>query len=150
MTHPTHLITGLIIGQVTGDYPTALATSLLIDLDHLAAYARKNILFSPARLIQASLVSDDSANDQRSIFHSFTAASIITFLIAILLPQLALTFGLAYFLHLVLDLLDDSPVSPWIPFNHSLYVGPIRYYSHQELNLFLLLLIIFLSLFLIK
>ena len=53
MTLPTHLVFGLIIGRLTGNYPLALAASVAVDVDHLVSFFRSGIIFKPKELIRA-------------------------------------------------------------------------------------------------
>ena len=36
----SHVLMGMIIGKVTGNYEAAIATSLLIDSDHIVPYIK--------------------------------------------------------------------------------------------------------------
>ena len=40
-----HLLTGLIIGKLFGNYTVALLGALLIDLDHLIPYIKHKVIF---------------------------------------------------------------------------------------------------------
>ena len=40
MTLPTHLVFGLIIGKVTGNYPLAVLAAIAVDVDHIVPFAK--------------------------------------------------------------------------------------------------------------
>jgi|SRR3989344_545353 len=144
MTLPTHVLAGLIIGKITGDFPTALAGSLVIDLDHTISYFRHGVLFKPRQLFKAILDEADPWKDQRNFLHSIFSWLVISLLLFVINFKFGLIFSLAYFFHLVLDALDSADFYPFLPFKKFVIKGFIRYYSKQEVvfNVCLILVLI--------
>lgn len=130
MYSTAHLAAGLIIGKLTGDYPTAIISAVAIDLDHLIPYAQKNILFSLKKILHSAKSTHDSA---RSYLHSFIIFPLLTGLVMLFNFKVGLVFGLGYLSHFLLDAIDDDdfyPLFPWKKFNTKGFIG---YYSRAEL-----------------
>jgi len=149
MTLPTHALAGLIIGKITGDFPSALAGSLVIDLDHTFSYFRHGILFKPGKLLKVISDEADPWGDQRNFLHSIFVWIAISTLFLIFNYKLGLVFSIAYFFHLVLDALDGSVFYPFFPFKKILMKGFIKYYSKQEIVFDIFLILVFTALFII-
>lgn len=140
---PTHLIAGLIIGKLTGDYTTSLIGSVIMDTDHLFVYYRKGILLQPKKFLLATVNKIRMLKEQRNIFHNIIfclAASAIIFMVN---HAVGLVFFSAYLCHLLLDCLDDSSYVPFYPNERIKIKGPIKYFSGQEIVFAAVLLIIF-------
>jgi membrane-bound metal-dependent hydrolase YbcI (DUF457 family) len=148
MTIPTHILAGLIIGQITNDYPTAIIGSLLIDIDHILPHFRHGILFKPRQLFRALTNETDPWDDQRNIVHSFLSWAVVSTLAVSINRQHGITFSLAYFFHLVLDALDKSTFYPFFPSKKFAISGVVRYYSRQEVFFAICLLTVLISLYL--
>jgi hypothetical protein len=143
MLFPTHLLAGLIIGKITGDYPTSLIGSVIIDSDHLVAYYRNGILFKFKKFIAATFNRIDQITDARNYFHNailFMAVAIVAMFINF---KIGLVFSLAYFVHLIFDSLDNVNYLPFYPSQKLNFNGPIKYCSLQEFIFSLILFIIF-------
>lgn len=149
MTLPTHVLAGLIIGKLTGDFPTALIGSLAIDLDHTISYFRHGILFKPRKLLKAAFNEVDLWGDQRNFLHSIFSWLAVSALLLIFNFKLGLVFSIAYFFHLVLDALDGADFYPFFPFKKILIKGFIKYYSKQEIIFDICLILILIALFII-
>ncbi len=149
MTLPTHLLAGLIIGKITGDYPAAIAGSILIDVDHSITYFRHGILFKPRKLLHTIFNENDPWGDQRNILHSFFGFFILLALLLLINVNFALIFALAHFFHLIFDAIDSATFSPFFPLKKIAIRGFIKYSSLQEvffaICLLLLLALIFLK-----
>jgi membrane-bound metal-dependent hydrolase YbcI (DUF457 family) len=147
MTFPTHLVAGLIIGRISGDYPTALAGSLLIDLDHLVSYYKHGILFKPRKLIKAVSSEKDPWGDQRFYLHSIFGFIVLSAIVLAINFKIGVVFFFAYLTHLILDALDSSEYYPLFPNKTLTLKGPIRYNSRTEtlfgFALFLILALLF-------
>lgn len=146
MTLPTHLIAGMIIGKVTGNFPTAIAGALLIDIDHIISYYKHGILFKPRELIKYVTSREDPWEDQRNILHNIIVWIGISVLVAILKPEISIAFSLGYFSHLLLDALDESEFYPLFPTKKFHFRGPVKYLSKEEFLFFTFCLLIFLIL----
>ncbi len=129
MYSTAHLAAGLIIGKLTGDYPTAIIGAVAIDLDHLIPYVQKDIIFNLKKILHSAKSTHDSA---RSYLHSFIAFPILTGLVMLFSFKTGLIFGLGYLSHFLLDAIDDDdfyPLFPWKKFNTRGFIG---YYSRAE------------------
>ncbi len=144
MTLPTHLVAGLIIGKLTGNYTVSLIGSAAVDLDHLIAYYRNGILSKPKRLIAAVINKTDSLIDQRNYFHNIFFFTAITVIVLIVNFKIGLVFSLAYLGHLILDSLDNMNYFPFYPNKKINLRGPIKYFSQQEFFFAIVLFFIFL------
>ena len=139
----THLAAGLIIGKLTHNYDVALLGSTIMDLDHLIAYYRTGILLKFKKILVATTGKVDLGIIQRGFCHN------IYFYLVVLLVALSinfpsgLVFGIAYFIHLVLDSLDNLDYYPIYPNLKIRLHGPIKYFSRQEFILTFALLLIY-------
>ncbi|GEM_PF-550501 len=149
MTLSTHVLAGLIIGKITGDFPTALAGSLVIDLDHTISYFRHGVLFKPRELFKVTFNEADPWGDQRNFLHSIFSWLAVSALLLIFNFKLGLVFSIAYFFHLVFDALDGANFYPFFPLKKILIKGFIKYYSEQEIAFDIFLILIFIALFII-
>jgi membrane-bound metal-dependent hydrolase YbcI (DUF457 family) len=143
MTFPTHLMAGLVIGKLTGNYSLSIAGSLFLDIDHAFSYAKNGILLKPKQLWKAVTDREDPYGDQRYFLHNFFVFLIITTIVLLLDLRIGLIFGIAYLGHLILDALDNSDYFPFFPNKKFNVRGPIRYFSIEESLVFFLLVIIF-------
>lgn len=146
MTLPTHLIAGMIIGKITGNFPAAIAGALLVDIDHIISYCEHGILLKPKELIKYITSQEDPWDDQRNILHNIIVWIGISVLVAILWPKISIAFSLGYFSHLLLDALDESEFYPLFPTKKFRFIGPIKYFSKEEFVFFTFCLFIFLIL----
>ncbi|HNX11330.1 MAG TPA: metal-dependent hydrolase [bacterium] len=135
-----HLAAGLIIGKLTGDYPTAIISSVAIDLDHLVPYAREGALGSVKKFLARTKSVHGSG---RSYLHSFIAWGVITGILCIFSLKIGLVFGLGYLGHFLLDAVDNSDFYPLFPLKKWNTKGFIGYYSRAELIFTIVLFAIF-------
>ena len=143
MTFPTHILAGLTIGKLTGDYTAALTGSLVMDLDNLLSYNRHGILLKPKRMFRESLTEADPWGDQKNFLHSVQSWLIISFLIAAIDLRFGLIFSFAYLVHLILDAMTGS-FYPFYPYKKFYIKQPIiRYLSKKEAVLGMTLLLMF-------
>jgi membrane-bound metal-dependent hydrolase YbcI (DUF457 family) len=143
MTTPTHTLVGLIIGKLTGDYSTALIGSLAMDLDHAVSHYRHGLFSKPRKWLQTMLNQKDSWGDQRSFLHSIFSWVIISLILLAINFHIGLVFSIAYFFHLILDLLDQSDFWPFFPFKKLVVKGPVGYFSKQEIIFDIMLIVVF-------
>ena len=148
MTLPTHVLAGLILGKITGDFPTALAGSLVMDLDHTISYFRHGILFKPRKLFKAISDEADPWSDQRNFLHSLFSFVVITSIFLLINFKIGLVFSTAYFFHLLFDALDGADFYPFFPFKQFVIKGFVKYYSKQEI-IFDICLVLVLAVFFI-
>jgi len=135
-----HLALGLILGKLTGDYPTAIISSVAIDLDHLIPYAQQGIIFSPKKMWKAAKTPHASS---RGILHSFFAWAILSGIICLVNLEVGLVFSLGILGHFLLDALDGDDFYPFYPIKKMNTKGFIGYYSRKELFLTIVLFIIY-------
>lgn len=144
MTIPTHILAGLIIGSITGDYRTALAGSVLIDLDHTISFVRHGILWKPRQLIKALSDETDPWGDQRNFLHTVPSLVILSGALISLNFRVGMVFSVAYFFHLVFDALDNTGFYPFYPSRRfRIRRGLVPYYSKRELAFEACLLLVF-------
>ncbi len=127
---PTHIIGGLLIGKITGNYVPALIGATLIDLDHLAVYAKHGLLLKPWRLLKIISDKEDTLGYQRNFLHSIFAFIPICFILFFINFDFALSFSLGYACHLLFDALDDADFYPFFPWKK---INPVRN-PHNILN----------------
>lgn len=147
MTLPTHILAGLIIGKVTGNFPASMAGSILIDTDHLVSYIKHGILFKPKQLTKALTDEKDPWGDQRGYLHNIFAWFVISLLAILLNFGFGITLSLAYLVHLLFDALDTSDFYPLYPSKKISTKGFIKYYSRQEIIFDLCMLVVLALLF---
>ncbi len=145
----THLLTGLIIGKITGNFPAALAGSLVMDLDHTISYFRHGILFKPHQLFKTIRDETDPWGDQRNFLHSIFGWVIFSVLLLTINFNFGLVFSIAYFFHLVLDALDSAVFYPFFPFRKFVIKGFVKYCSKQEIIFDICLILVLFTLFII-
>lgn len=144
MTFPTHLLAGLVIGKLTGNYPLSIAVAVGVDVDHFFSYAKNGTLSSVRKFIKASLAKDDPYGDQKNILHNVFIFALISFVVYIFNHKIGLIFSLAYLSNLMLDALDNSDYFPFFPNKKINIRGPIEYASWKELLIVLFLIATFL------
>ena len=137
-----HLLTGLIIGKLFGNYTVALLGALLIDLDHLIPYIKHKVIFGFKKFWKTITNPKDPYGNQRNYLHSFFTWIIISAIILLIDFRIGIIFSLAYLSHLFLDLIDGSDFYPFYPWKFNIK-GPIKYFSMQEWIVTLILLIVF-------
>jgi hypothetical protein len=140
---PTHLVAGMIIGKLTGDYTTSIIGSVFMDLDHLFSYYRAGILFNFKKLLRVATSKINIGIPQRNIFHNIIFCFLVSIILMIINFSVGLIFSSAYTLHLILDSLDDSSYYPMYPSKKIRLHGPIKYFSKQEIIIVFVLLLIF-------
>lgn len=141
MFWPTHIVTGLIIGKLTGNYPISIIASILPDLDHLWIYYKHDVLFN-RDLFKTLLNDKDEIGEQRNYLHSIFIFAFLSFCVWYFLNSVFIPFFIGYFIHMVLDSLDKSEMRPFYPFRFKT-TGFIGYLSKAELLLFAGLIIIY-------
>jgi hypothetical protein len=138
-----HIVAGLIIGKITGNYLLALAVSLLIDIDHLIPYIKNKIIFSPKKFWQIITNPSDPYGNQRNYLHSFFTLVVISLIALLIDINMGFIISITYLSHLFLDMLDASDFYPLYPLKYNL-IGPIKYLSKSEFVFTFLLFIIYL------
>lgn len=145
MTLPTHAITGLLIGTLTGHPVAGLIVGCFPDVDHMYSYVKHGYLKDWKTFYTNAFSKDDVSGDQRNILHNIIIAALICSIVFIVAPKFITVFSLAYISHLLLDALDTSDYFPLYPSKVLNIKGFIDFYSHQEMVLFIGLLLIYVS-----
>jgi membrane-bound metal-dependent hydrolase YbcI (DUF457 family) len=140
-----HIVAGLVIGKITHNYPLALASALLIDVDHLIPYVKHKVIFNPKKFWKVVTDPSDPYGNQRNYLHSFFTWIIVSAVFFLIDFRIGIVISLGYLSHLVLDLLDGSDFYPFYPFKYN-FIGPVKYLSKHEILFTLALFIIFLIL----
>ena len=140
-----HLAAGLIIGKVTNNYPLAISSALLIDIDHLIPYIKHRIILKPKKLWKTVTSENDPYGNQRNYLRSFFTWIIVSSIICFIDFHIGLIVSLGYLSNLLLDMLDSSEFYPFYPLKYKVS-GPIKYLSKNE---FFFTAILFLLFFLI-
>ncbi len=96
MTLPTHILLGAIIGKATGNYPVAILSSTVIDLDHMYSYAKHGVLKNPKLFWKTVTEEKDAEGDQRGILHNVIVYVFLSLLIIFLFPKVGYIVGLGW------------------------------------------------------
>jgi hypothetical protein len=145
MYSTAHLALGLIIGKVTGDYPTAIITSVALDFDHLWPHVKNKTIFKIKEIWNQAKLSGDTS---RNILHSFIFLVPMAVALWFFDHRIALVFIWSFLGHFFLDAIDDSDFWPLFPFKRINSKGFIGYYSRTEVVFTIILFLIYFSLFL--
>lgn len=137
MTLPTHAITGLLIGTITGHPIVGLIAGCFPDIDHVYSYVKHGYLKNWKTFYKNAFGKEDVSGDQRNILHNIFIAALICLIGFIAAPLFFVTFSLSYVSHLLLDALDTSDYFPLYPSRIINIKGFIDFYSHQEVVLFI-------------
>ncbi|MBW3019411.1 metal-dependent hydrolase [Candidatus Woesearchaeota archaeon] len=139
-----HIVAGLLIGKLTGNYTAALLGTLLLDIDHLLIYIKEGVFRSRKRLWKV-IWFEEYVRGDRTPLHSFTLWLPISALLVLLNPDFGFVFSLGYLAHLLMDMADNTDFYGFWPLDAS-FKGPIKYLSWQEILLTVILLIVWLLL----
>ncbi|MAH50698.1 hypothetical protein CMI37_33070 [Candidatus Pacearchaeota archaeon] len=112
-----HLLVGIILGISFGNLFFFILGSLFPDIDHIYIII-KNKLWN-IRKIKESIKFEKKfgIRYKTKLFHSVLGLILFSFLIFILYPKGAIYFGLAYFLHLLID---------WIDIDEKYFLYPLK------------------------
>jgi len=142
-----HLILGLILGKLFGNYFFFILGSILPDLDHLYVII-KNKFFSLNKILKSvKFEKRFGVRYKTPLFHSFLGLILFSVIIAFFDTKMATLFAIAYFLHLMVD---------WVDIDEKYYLYPLKIkfkgfltiWSKLEEILTIILLIILIILYL--
>lgn len=139
MSIPVHIVFGILIGKLTGDYPTSLIAATAIDLDHGFSYIRHGLLLQPKELWKTMTTEKDPWSTQRNIFHNVLMWAAISGCSFFWGTTIGLAVTLGYLSHLILDALDTADYFPFYPNTRINLRGPVRYLSIHEVLVMALL-----------
>ncbi len=140
MTLSTHIIAGLIVGKVTGNYSLAIASSVLVDIDHLQSYIKSRVILKPKLFWKTITDQSDPYGNQRGYLHNLLIFIFISAVLYIIFKNSVIPLILGWGGHLLLDALDGSDYWPFYPYKKINLKGPIMYASRYEIifSIFLL------------
>lgn len=141
MLMSTHLLLGLVLGNLVKHPFAVMLGAVLIDFDHLFAYYMSNRKTSLKDLFQLNLLPDEEIS-LRSFFHTILGWIGTTAILMVINYDFGLYFSIGYVSHLFLDAIDGSNLYLFYPL-HINVRGPITYNSYAEylLNICLLILL---------
>ncbi|MDA2922261.1 metal-dependent hydrolase [Patescibacteria group bacterium AH-259-L07] len=142
MSLGAHIAAGLIVGKITGNYPVALASAILVDIDHIIPFIKHGIIFDLKKLWKTIIRPEDPYGNQRNYLHSFFMWFAISIIGILVNYEVGFVICLGYLAHLILDLLDSSDFYPLYPYKLNIKC-PISYFSKYELVTTVLLFLIF-------
>ena len=143
MTFPTHLMAGLVLGKITGNYPLSVGVAVGIDVDHIFSYAKNGVLLKPKKFLDTVFNKEDPYGDQRFILHNVLIFILFSVMVSIFNPTVGIVFSLAYLSHIILDALDGSDYFPFFPNKKINIRGPVKYFSRQEFIILASLIMVF-------
>lgn len=143
MSIGSHIVAGLLIGKLTGDYTTSIIASLIIDIDHFIPFIKHKVILSPRKLWEIVTNKDDPFGNQRNYLHSIFAWVPISIIAILINFNVGIVISIAYLVHLLLDALDSSDFYPFYPMKWNLK-GPVEYLSGGEFVFTLIMLLIYL------
>jgi membrane-bound metal-dependent hydrolase YbcI (DUF457 family) len=144
MLKKTHLAVGLGVALYFLPYvneklffiPIVLATSLLPDIDSGFSTVGKSKIARPLQWMV----------EHRGIIHSFTFAGLVSVIIALFFPVIALPFFLGYAFHLLLDTFTPQGIKPFWPLKFK-SSGVVRTGGTVEKTIFAVVLVVDFALF---
>jgi membrane-bound metal-dependent hydrolase YbcI (DUF457 family) len=143
MTLPTHIVAGLIVGKITGDYALGISSSLLVDIDHLQSYIKSGVILRPKLFWKTITDKSDPYGDQRGYLHNLLVFLGISIILLLSFGYIVLPLVAGWLGHLLLDALDNSDYWPFYPYKQLNLRGHIKYASVQEAMFLFFLLIIY-------
>ncbi|MFH1365181.1 MAG: metal-dependent hydrolase [archaeon] len=137
-----HLLFGILLGKIFGNYFFFIIGSIFPDLDHLYVLLKNRI---PLKKAIDSIKFEEKYNlkYKTPLFHSLLGLLVFSGILFLFNQKGALIFAIAYFLHLLIDWLDIDEKYYLYPFKIK-FKGflPIWSKSEQILTILLLLLLI--------
>lgn len=140
---PAHIVTGLIIGKLTGQYVPSLLAAVLVDVDHVFVYIRHGVFKNFRTFVRTVTSSDDPYGGQRNWLHNVVVWFVISCVLYFSVHSVWLPLSLGYLSHLVLDALDGADYYPLYPWKKLNIRGPVNYFSITELVFTFLLALLF-------
>ncbi|MBI4144008.1 metal-dependent hydrolase [Candidatus Woesearchaeota archaeon] len=141
-----HLIFGVILGKILGNYFFFILGSVLPDVDHLYILF-KNRFFSIKKIIGSIKFEKKFGVEYKTpLFHSILGLVLFSTIVYFFNNQKALYFAIAYLLHLLIDWLDIDEKQFLYPVRIK-YKGFLPIWSEFEQVLTILLLILLLFLY---
>ena len=137
----SHVLMGMIIGKVTGNYEAAIATSLLIDSDHIVPYIKSWLFLKPKKMLR-TFMWKEWVSYEKNYLHNILIPPVIAIFGFAFHSSVLYVIALAYFVHLMADLIDDSEYFPFYPYTKIKTKWPFKHFSVRELILDIVLLVV--------
>lgn len=141
---PAHIVTGLIIGKLTGQYVPSVVAAVAVDIDHLFVYIRNGVFKNLRIFVHTVTSSDDPYGGQRNWLHNVVVWIAISCVLYLFLHSIWFSLALGYASHLVLDALDGADYYPLYPWKGLNIRGPVGYFSKTEIITTIVLVVVFL------
>lgn len=111
-----HLLLGILLGKIFGNYLFFIVGSIFPDFDHLYILVRKKI---PMKEIIDSIRFEKKYNLRYKtlLFHSLLGLMLFSGILYVFNQKGALIFAMAYFLHLLID---------WADIDEKYYLYPVK------------------------
>lgn len=138
----SHLLAGLLIGKLTGNYSLAILVSVAVDFDHLKSFFKSKSYKNWRNFYALATDESDPFGSPRTYLHNVFAFSIISTLAFFISYNVGFIVLISYLAHLIMDLIDGSDFKPFYPYGPVLK-GPIRYFSKGELAFDIVIIILF-------
>ncbi len=136
-----HLLLGIILGKFFGNYLFFIIGSVLPDFDHLYIIF-KNKFYNINKIINSIKFEKKFGIKYKTpIFHSFLGLILSSIVIYTLSNQKVIYFGVAYFLHLLIDWIDIDIKYYLYPFKTK-FKGFLPIWSKFERTLTIILFIL--------
>jgi len=137
-----HLLLGILLGKIFGNYLFFIIGSVFPDIDHLYILIKNKV---PIKKVIDSIKFEEKykLRYKTALFHSLLGLSIFSSIILLINWKGTLIFATAYFLHLLIDWLDIDEKYYLYPFKIK-FKGILPIWSKAEQILTLAILIILL------
>ncbi|HEA46398.1 MAG TPA: metal-dependent hydrolase [Candidatus Pacearchaeota archaeon] len=139
MLWKTHFAIGLAVAIYFSSYvpnpvifiPVVLIASLLPDVDSGFSFLGRKPVFRPLQW----------TTNHRGVIHSYTLGILVSFLIALFYPILALPFFIGYSFHLIADSFTVQGIKPFWPLKF-VSKGPVKSGGHVDKTVFYVFVVI--------
>ncbi|MBR9702192.1 metal-dependent hydrolase [Candidatus Pacearchaeota archaeon] len=103
-----HLLIGIILGKLYGNYLLFILGSILPDIDHIFIIV-KNKIYTLEKIIDSIRYEKEyNLNYKTALFHSLFGLVIFSLMVYIFVGNKAIYFSAAYLLHLLIDWPDTD------------------------------------------
>jgi membrane-bound metal-dependent hydrolase YbcI (DUF457 family) len=117
----------------------ALAATFIPDVDTKFSTLGKKKIFRPVQMFMK----------HRGAFHSFTVLFVLTLILALFVPIIALPFFLGYGMHIFLDSFTVDGIAPFYPYKKRIY-GAVKNGSKPENFIFMSFILVDLAILLFR
>ena len=144
-----HLLIGIVLGELYGNYFLFILGSILPDIDHIFIII-KNKIYTLEKIIDSIKYEEKyNLNYKTALFHSLLGLIIFSSVIYIIVGDKAIYFSAAYLLHLLIDW-PDIDVKYFLYPLKTKFKGFLPIWSKPELILTIILIITIAILFLLN